>query len=121
MTAWRAAFYKIYHPQEFYSILLTYHATIYDIWLMTLDPAAIIFRLENLLSSLNVYKSSEKELLSIIKVLEELNKEKKRLQKITDEVKISRESWEKMDIEKALQTVREKITNSGDQKLIDNF
>src|SRR6185369_11996447 len=81
MTAWRTAFYKVYHPQEFYSVLLTYHATVYDIWLMTLDPATIKLRLDNLLSNLANYKSNEKELLSIIKVFEELNKEKKRLQK----------------------------------------
>jgi hypothetical protein len=59
---------------------------------MTLDPAAITFRLESLFDSLSTYKSSEKELFSIIKVLDDLNKEKKRLQKITDEVKISRAS-----------------------------
>ena len=92
MTAWRTAFYKVYYPQEFYSVLLTYHATVYDIWLMTLDPEAIAFRLENLLNNLTSYKNSEKELFSIIKVLEELNKEKKRLQKVVEEGKISREA-----------------------------
>jgi hypothetical protein len=59
---------------------------------MTLNPDAITFRLDNLVGSLSSYKSSEKELLSIIKVLEELNKEKKRLQKIVEEEKMSREN-----------------------------
>ena len=121
MTAWRAAFYKVYHPQKFYSVLLTYHATVYDIWLMTLNPDAINFRLDNLVNSLASYKSSEKELLSIIKVLEELNKEKKRLQKIVEEEKMSRENWEKMDFEKVLEDIRKKINDSGDKKLIENL
>lgn len=121
MTAWRTAFYKAYYPQEFYSVLLTYHATVYDIWLMTLDPAAIIFRLENLLGSLTNYKNSEKELLSIVKVLKELDKEKKRLQKIIEEEKFSRENWQKTDLEKILQDIQEKVTAIGDQKLITNF
>lgn len=58
---------------------------------MTLDTAAITFRLENLLNSLANYKNSEKELLSIIKVFEELNKEKKRTHKITAGKGTSRE------------------------------
>src|SRR6266511_1777221 len=68
MTACRTAFYKVYYPQEFYSSLLTYHTTVYDLWLMTLDPVAITFRLDGLLQNLTSYKNSEKELLSIIKV-----------------------------------------------------
>jgi hypothetical protein len=52
---------------------------------MTLDLEIINFRLENLLNSISVYKSSEKELFSIIKVFEELNKEKKRMQKTIGE------------------------------------
>lgn len=73
-TAWRTAYYKVYHPQEFYSILLTYHVAVHDIWLMTLDPESINFRLEKLLESIGKAKNSEKELLSIIKVLQELIK-----------------------------------------------
>ncbi|CAJ0899333.1 9118_t:CDS:2, partial [Entrophospora sp. SA101] len=46
----------------------------HDIWLMTFDPASINFRLEKLLESLGKAKNSEKELLSIIKVLQELIK-----------------------------------------------
>lgn len=76
ITAWRTAYYKTYFPQQFYSVLLTYHATVYDIWLMTFDSQAITFRLEGLLKTLNTAKNSEKELLSIIKVLEQLNKDK---------------------------------------------
>src|SRR6185295_19611385 len=74
MTAWRTAFYKVYHPQEFYSVLLTYHVAVHDIWLMTFDPKSINFRLEKLLESLGTAKNSEKELISIIKVLQELVK-----------------------------------------------
>jgi DNA polymerase III alpha subunit (gram-positive type) len=78
MTAWRTAFYKVYYPTEFYSVILTCHGVIHDIWLMTLDAETLTFRLENLLSNLSSYKSNEKELLSIIKVLEELSKEGKK-------------------------------------------
>jgi len=121
MTAWRTAFYKVYHPQKFYSVLLTYHATIYDIWLMTLNPEAITFRLDSLLNSLTSYKSSEKELFSIIKVLEELNKEKKKLQKLVVEEKFSQENWKEMDIDKILQDIQKKIENYDNKKLIDNL
>lgn len=121
MTAWRTAFYKVYYPKEFYSVLLTYHATVYDIWLMTLDPAAITFRLESLLSSLENYKNSEKELLSIIKVFEELNKEKKRTKKIIVGKEASEEIREKMDIEKTLVSIQKKINDSGNHKLVENL
>ncbi|RHZ35175.1 hypothetical protein [endosymbiont GvMRE of Glomus versiforme] len=121
MTAWRTAFYKVYHPQEFYSVLLTYHTTVYDIWLMTLDSDVITFRLDNLLSTLANYKNSEKELLSIIKVFEELNKEKKRIQRITKGKAVSQSVLEKMNIEKVLESIQEKINNSGDKKLIDSL
>jgi len=73
-TAWKTAYYKVYHPQEFYSVLLTYHVAVHDIWLMTFDPASINFRLEKLLESVGKAKNSEKELLSITKVLQELIK-----------------------------------------------
>ena len=121
MTAWRTAFYKVYYPQEFYSVLLTYHSTIYDIWLMTLDLKIINFRLENLLNGVSVYKSSEKELFSIIKVFEELNKEKKRMQKTIGEKKSFWEAWERMNIEKVLTTIQEKINDSGNKNLIENL
>jgi DNA polymerase III alpha subunit (gram-positive type) len=110
-TAWRTAFYKVYYPKEFYSVLLTCHATVYDIWLMTLDPAAIIFRLESLLNTLNNYKNSEKELLSIIKVLEELEKEKK---KIPTEKKIT-------NIGGVLTNIKEKVNNSTNEKLRESL
>jgi len=121
MTAWRTAFYKVYHPQEFYSVLLTYHTAVYDIWLMTLDPAVISFRLDNLLGSLTNYKNSEKELLSIIKVFEELNKEKRRMEKLVKGQKISENALEKMDIDQILVSTQEKINNSGDKKLIESL
>jgi DNA polymerase III alpha subunit (gram-positive type) len=121
MTAWRTAFYKVYYPQEFYSVLLTYHATVYDLWLMTLNPATITFRLDGLLQSLNSYKNSEKELLSIIKVFEELNKEKRRMEKLTKGQKSLENILEKIDINKILANVREKINNSGDKKLIESL
>jgi len=120
MTAWRTAYYKLYHPQEFYSVLLTYHTAVYDIWLMTLDPAAIAFRLDNLLATLANYKNSEKELLSIIKVFEELNKEKRRMEKTLNGKKFPGSALEKMDIDKVLENVQEKINNSGNKKLIDS-
>lgn len=116
MTAWRAAYYKFYHPQEFFSVLLTYHTTIYDIWLMTLDPEAITFRLDSLMTSSN--KNSEKELLSIIKVFEELNKEKKRLEKSNSNQK---NALEKMNIDKILADIQSKIKNSGNEELINNL
>ena len=31
MTAWRTAYYKVYYPEAFYSVLLTYHAAVYDL------------------------------------------------------------------------------------------
>lgn len=74
-TAWRTAYYKVHHPIEFYSVLLTYHAVVHDIWLMTWEPKTVNFRIEKLLESIGKTKNSEKELLSILKVLRELNKE----------------------------------------------
>ncbi|CAG8834971.1 12302_t:CDS:2, partial [Racocetra persica] len=111
----------IYHPQEFYSVLLTYHTAVYDIWLMTLDPVAITFRLDSLLGSLSSYKNSEKELLSIIKVFEELNKEKKRMEKTTRDLKSFGGTWNRMDITKILADVQEKINTSGDKKFVENL
>jgi Fic family protein len=43
---------------------------------MTFDTEAITFRLKRLLGTLISAKNSEKELISIIKVLQQLNKEK---------------------------------------------
>jgi DNA polymerase III alpha subunit (gram-positive type) len=121
MTAWRTAFYKVYYPQEFYSVLLTYHTAVYDIWLMTLDPVAIAFRLDSLLGSLANYKNSEKELLSIVKVFEELNKEKRRLEKTVKGKKILGSALGKMNIDKILENIQEKINNLGDEKLIESL
>ena len=114
MTAWRTAFYKLYHPQAFFSVLLTHHATIYDIWLMTLDKSAINFRLMNLLNSSTTssYKNNEKELLSIIKVLEELNKEKKRIQRINS----LQNTLGKIDVEEILGSIQKEINNSADKE-----
>ncbi|CAI2162203.1 12441_t:CDS:2 [Funneliformis geosporum] len=109
----------IYYPPEFYSVLLTYHATVYDIWLMTLDLETINFRLENLLSNISVYKSNEKELFSIIKVFEELNKEGKRMQKTIGKNKSFWEAWERMNIEKVLAKIYEKINNSGNKMILE--
>ncbi|MEG7978840.1 MAG: hypothetical protein NY202_02870 [Mollicutes bacterium UO1] len=86
---------------------------------MTLDPDAIKFRLDNLLSTLTNYKNSEKELLSIIKVFEELNKEKRRMEKTMNGKKAGK-ALEKMDIDKVLDNVQEKINNLGDKELIDS-
>ena len=88
---------------------------------MTFDPASINFRLEKLLESLGKAKNSEKELLSIIKVFEELNKEKRRIEKTIKGKKISGSTWEKMDIDKILESIQEKINNSGDKNLIDSL
>ena len=89
---------------------------------MTLDPTAIAFRLDSLLGSLSNYKNSEKELLSIIKVFEELNKEKKRMEKVTKtQKKFSEGSLEKLNIDKILASIQEKINNSGDKKLIESL
>ena len=79
--------------------------------MMTLNSDTILFRLDNLLDNLNTYKGNEKELFSIIKVLEELNKEKKRIQKI------SPVNLPKLDIEKILLSIQQKITNSKDSRL----
>jgi len=88
---------------------------------MTLDPTTIAFRLDSLLGSLNNYKNSEKELLSIIKVFEELNKEKRRMEKLNKGQKVLENVLEKMDIDKILKNIQEKINNSGDKKLLDSF
>ena len=88
---------------------------------MTLNPEAITFRLESLLSNLANYKNSEKELLSIIKVFEELNKEKKRMQKVVAGKGNSEAIWKKMDIEKILISIQKKINESGDKKLIESL
>ena len=65
----------------------------------------------NLLSNLNTYKGSEKELFLIIKVLEELNKEKKRIQKIPSV------NLPKLEIEKILANIQQKITDLKDPRL----
>ena len=111
MTAWRTAFYKLYYPREFYSVLLTYHATIYDLWLMNFNYETISFRLENLLNNPSNYKNNEKELLSTIRVLEEFEKEKKKtsFQKEIEE------------ISKALITIKKKINSSSNEKLKQNL
>jgi len=88
---------------------------------MTLNPETINFRLEGLLTNPLNYKNSEKELLSIIKVFEELNKEKRRLERTTKGKKISGSALEKMNIDKILETIQEKINNSGDEELKKNL
>lgn len=78
---------------------------------MTLNSAAITFRLENLLKNPYNYKNNEKELLSTIKVLEELEKERKRST-------ISRKS---SNITEVLENIKEKIAQSTNQNLQDNL
>jgi DNA polymerase III subunit alpha, Gram-positive type len=76
MTAWRTAYYKVYFPEVFYSVLLTYHASIYDVWLMTCDTKkSIPFHLIKILEKLDSLKTSKKDFISIAKVLIKLGKE----------------------------------------------
>jgi len=88
---------------------------------MTLNPETINFRLEGLLDNPLNYKNNEKELLSIIKVFEELSKEKKRLEKTVKNKKFSESALEKMDVDKILESIKEKINNSGDEDLIKSL
>jgi len=88
---------------------------------MTLNPETINFRLEGLLDNPLNYKNNEKELLSIIKVFEELSKEKKRLEKTAKSKEFSGSALEKMNIDKILTSIREKINNSEDKKLIESL
>ncbi|RHZ36896.1 hypothetical protein [endosymbiont GvMRE of Glomus versiforme] len=104
-TAWRTAYYKVYHPQEFYSVLLTYHVAVHDIWLMTFDPESINFRLEKLLETIGKAKNSEKELLSIVKVLQELIKGINGNKANKDEYLVQK----KEEISAVLQTTKQKI------------
>lgn len=116
MTAWRVAFYKLNYPKEFYSVLLTHHVTIYDIWLMSLNYSIINFRLEKLLEEVENYKNNAKELLSIMIVLRELEKiRKKNLEKNIQLI------LEKLNLEKILKNIRIKIFNSGNKSLIKNL
>lgn len=87
MTAWRTAYYKVYFPEVFYSVLLTHHASIYDVWLMTCDTKkSIPFRLIKILESLDSLKASRKEFVSIAKVLLKLGKEDTTIQDFTDNI-----------------------------------
>jgi len=88
---------------------------------MTLNPETINFRLEGLLANPLNYKNNEKELLSIIKVFEELNKEKRRLEKTVKNKDFSGSALEKMNIDKILASIQEKINNSGDEGLIKSL
>ena len=88
---------------------------------MTLNPETINFRLEGLLDNPLNYKNNEKELLSIIKVFEELSKEKRRMERTTKGKKISGSALEKMNIDKILESIRGKINNSGDEKLVESL
>ena len=88
---------------------------------MTLNPETINFRLEGLLDNPLNYKNNEKELLSIIKVFEELSKEKRRMERTTKGKKIPGSALEKMNIDKILESIREKINNSGDKNLIESL
>jgi DNA polymerase III alpha chain len=105
-TAWRTAYYKVHHPQEFYSVLLTYHVAVHDIWLMTFDLESINFRIDNLLGTISKAKNSEKELLSIIKVLQEL------IKGINGQSKENKNEFltqKKTEISNILQTTKQKI------------
>jgi len=88
---------------------------------MTLKPETINFRLEGLLDNPLNYKNNEKELLSIIKVFEELSKEKRRMERTAKGKKISGSALEKMNIDKILESIREKINNSEDKNLIESL
>jgi len=88
---------------------------------MTLNPETINFRLEGLLANPLNYKNNEKELLSIIKVFEELYKEKRRLEKTVKNKDFSGSALEKMNIDKILASIQEKINNSGDENLIKSL
>ncbi|WNE41953.1 MAG: DNA polymerase III PolC-type [Mycoplasmataceae bacterium] len=100
MTAWRTAYYKVYFPEVFYSILLTYHATVYDIWLMSFDTKKTIpFHLNKIIDSLETLKASRKEFISISKVLIKLAKEEPDLKDFVDEVfSISKSYYELLNI-----------------------
>lgn len=112
MTAWRTAFYKVYYPKDFYLVLLACHATVYDIWLMTLDSKAINFHLEQLL--VGTKKNDIKELISIIRVLEEIKKEKKR--KTREE---TTNVWQKIDVEQILENIYKKINQTAEKTAIE--
>jgi len=73
---------------------------------MTFDPASVNFRIENLLESLGKAKNSEKELLSIVKVLQELVKG------INGQNKGGKNEYlmqKKAEISSILQTTKQKI------------
>jgi DNA polymerase III alpha subunit (gram-positive type) len=108
-TAWRTAYYKVYHPVEFYSVLLTYHAVVHDIWLMTWEPKTINFRIEKLFESIGKAKNSEKELLSILKVLKELNKEITTQSKNAESQTKDYLSQKKTEIDLILEQLKQKI------------
>ncbi|HXN54456.1 MAG TPA: hypothetical protein VN854_00610, partial [Mycoplasmatales bacterium] len=87
MTAWRTAYYKVYFTEEFYSVLLTYHTNIYDIWLMTFDVnKAIPLRINNLLDNIERFKSVRKDIASICRVLLRISKEVKELDEFTSAI-----------------------------------
>lgn len=87
MTAWRTAYYKVYFPEIFYSVLLTYHASIYDVWLMTCDTKkSIPFHLIKILENLDSLKTSRKDFISIAKVLIKLGKEEDSIGAFADNV-----------------------------------
>lgn len=126
MTAWRTAYYKVYFPEVFYSVLLTHHANIYDVWLMTCDTKkSIPFRLIGILESLDSLKASRKEFISIAKVLLKLGKEEANIREFTDnifgdnknyyELLGITESFSEVELTTAFETV-----TVAKQQLIDN-
>ena len=119
-TAWRTAYYKVHHPIEFYSVLLTYHAVVHDIWLMTWEPKTINFRIEKLFESLGKTKNSEKELLSILKVLKELNKEiTAQIRSVESQIKSKYLSQKKTEIDLILDQLKQKILTELETPLED--
>jgi hypothetical protein len=82
---------------------------------MNLNPEAISFRLDNLLENISLYKNYQKDLFSIIKVLEELNKEIKKNKKMFPSFD------DRLDIEKSILQIKQKISLSPDSKFREAF
>ena len=121
-TAWQSAFYKVYYKEEFYSVLLTHHATLYDIWLMSLKSETIIFYLQGLVDSIDEKINNRRDLISIIKVLQDLLKKakKKELKNKKTENGFSNDNVENVVnvLEKCLLAFDEIIKKTNNQELI---